>query len=124
MHHFLSSTNILVLMKWLAILVLLFVIIGYFQKIACLLHWWVSFSFLYSATIIDGGDQIASILTFLLIPICFLDNRKNHWNLKIPLLIVFYHGIFSFFFPIRAALLLYLYPTYNFFFELSVYFLY
>jgi len=217
---FLFGENNLVLTKWFAILILLSVIIGYFQKITCLLHWWVSFSFLHSATIIDGGDQIASILTLLLIPICFLDNRKNHWNLKISqsklsnlisicfvyliclqvaiiyfhaavgkfghgqwtdgtaiyywlnhsvfgmpdnlaifnvflqnsffvswitygvlilelmlflalfanfkykkimlhialvfhLLIVFYHGIFSFFFPVSAALILYLYPTYK-----------
>jgi len=217
---FLFGENNLVLMKWLAVFILLLVIIGYLQKITCFLHWWVSFSFLHSATIIDGGDQIASILTLLLIPICFLDNRKNHWNLKIPqsklsnlisicfvyviclqvaiiyfhaavgkfgheqwtdgtaiyywlnhsvfgmpdnlaifnfflqkpffvswvtygvlilelmlflalftnvryrkimlcialifhLLIVFYHGIFSFFFPISAALMLYLYPTYK-----------
>jgi antimicrobial peptide system SdpB family protein len=28
----------------------------------------------------DGGDQINIILTFLLLPICLLDNRKNGWN--------------------------------------------
>jgi antimicrobial peptide system SdpB family protein len=29
---------------------------------------------------IDGGDQITSNLTFWLIPICLLDNRKSHWT--------------------------------------------
>jgi len=217
---FLFGENNLILTKWLAVFILLSVIIGYFQKITCLLHWWVSFSFLHGATIIDGGDQIASIITLLLIPICLFDNRENHWKPKIykssllnlvsicfiyliclqvaiiyfhaavgkfeheqwtdgtaiyywlnhsvfgmpdnlaifnvflqnsffvswityavlilelllflalfanfkykkimlyialvfHLLIVFYHGIFSFFFPVSAALILYLYPTYK-----------
>ena len=34
-----------------------------------------------SGVIIEGGDQIASILTLLLIPICLTDNRINHWYL-------------------------------------------
>jgi antimicrobial peptide system SdpB family protein len=49
-----------------------------------LLHWWISISFLYFSSIIDGGDQIAAILSFLLIPICLTDPRKNHWNSIIP----------------------------------------
>lgn len=80
---YLLGNNNLVLMKWCAIGVLIVVISGYFQKITSFIHWWISFSFLHSATIIDGGDQIASILTLLLIPICFFDNRKNHWHSKI-----------------------------------------
>lgn len=72
----------LVVMKWCAIIALILVISGYFQKITSVLHWWISFSFLHSAAVIDGGDQIASILTLLLIPVCFFDNRKNHWDLK------------------------------------------
>lgn len=80
---YLLGNNNLVLMKWFAIGVLILVISGYFQKITSFIHWWISFSFLHSATIIDGGDQIASILTLLLIPICFFDNRKNHWHSKI-----------------------------------------
>lgn len=69
--------------KWLSIIILALVISGYLMKMTSILHWWVAFSFLNSSTIIDGGDQIASILTLFLIPICLLDNRKNHWNKKI-----------------------------------------
>src|SRR5690606_13118926 len=69
--------------KWISIIILALVISGYFIKMSSILHWWVAFSFLNSSTIIDGGDQIASILTLFLIPICLCDNRKNHWNKKI-----------------------------------------
>lgn len=79
---YLFGKNDLTLAKWGAIVILCIVISGYFQKTTSILHWWISFSFLHSASIIDGGDQIASIITLLLIPICFLDNRDNHWGLK------------------------------------------
>lgn len=71
--------NILI-MKWIAILILLFIISGYFVKITSILHWWISLSFLYFSSIIDGGDQIAAIITFLLIPLCLTDSRNNHWK--------------------------------------------
>ncbi len=32
-----------------------------------------------SATIVNGGDQLTAVITFLLIPICLSDDRKNHW---------------------------------------------
>ncbi|ATL75965.1 hypothetical protein IQ37_18055 [Chryseobacterium piperi] len=79
---YLFGENHLMLMKCCAIVCLALVISGYFIKITSLLHWWISFSFIHSAAIIDGGDQIASILSFLLIPVCFFDNRKNHWQHK------------------------------------------
>ncbi len=68
------------LMRYLAILLLLMVISGYFIKVTSIFHWWISISFFLSSSVIDGGDQIASILSFLLIPICLTDERKNHWN--------------------------------------------
>jgi antimicrobial peptide system SdpB family protein len=67
------------LAKYLAILILILVVIGWRPKITGLLHWWVSVSFISSCIIIDGGDQLTSILTLLLIPICLTDNRKWHW---------------------------------------------
>ncbi len=70
----------LILAKLLAIVILLVVISGYFPRYSCLLHWWVSFSFMYSSFFFDGGDQITVILTTLLIPICILDNRINQWQ--------------------------------------------
>ncbi|MDR7371996.1 sporulation-delaying protein SdpB family protein [Flavobacterium aquidurense] len=74
----------IVYMKGLAILILIITISGYFIKITSLLHWWICISFLYFSSIIDGGDQIASILSFLLIPFCLTDLRKNHWQYMQP----------------------------------------
>lgn len=68
------------LVQFLAILILLAVISGYFPKITGILHWWVSWSFNSSAILVDGGDQLAAVLTFLLVPVTLLDNRSNHWS--------------------------------------------
>ena len=69
------------LMKWIAVLILLVVVSGYFMKITSILHWWIAASFMLSSSVLDGGDQIAAILSFLLIPICLTDPRKNHWHI-------------------------------------------
>lgn len=66
-------------MKIFAIIILLTVISGYFIRITSILHWWVTWSFMLFSSAIDGGDQIASNLSLLLIPICILDSRNNHW---------------------------------------------
>ena len=68
------------LMRIAAILILMLVISGYYIKISCLLHWWISISFFFSSSVIDGGDQIAAVLSFFLIPLCLTDKRKNHWE--------------------------------------------
>ncbi len=65
--------------KWVAIFILLFIISGYFIKITAILHWWIASSFLFASNIIDGGDQLHSVLSFLLIPVLLFDKRKNHW---------------------------------------------
>ena len=70
----------LYLSKLISILVLLSVIVGYYPQITGLLHFWIIYSFHNSALLLDGGDQIAIILTFLLTPITILDKRKNHWD--------------------------------------------
>jgi len=49
------------------------------------LHWYVAYSFINSATVIDGGDHIASILAFLLLPVTLTDTRKWHWSMKSPM---------------------------------------
>lgn len=73
----------------LAFIILLWVLSGYFSQISCILHAYVSYSFLYDSKIIEGGDQIALIITILLIPICLCDQRITIWackkfNYKIP----------------------------------------
>ena len=58
---------------------LILVVSGYRPRYTVVLHWWISFSYISSAAIVDGGDQISTILTFLLIPFGLLDGRKFHW---------------------------------------------
>lgn len=62
-----------------SIVVLLTCILGYFPRFLCILHSWVAYSIFYSMLIVEGGDQINVILTFLLIPVCVLDVRVNGW---------------------------------------------
>ena len=80
--YFLLGYNNIGLGIGISILVLLLVIIGYFPQITNFLHWYVTFSFQHAASITDGGDQIASILSLFFIPICLFDTRANHWSIK------------------------------------------
>lgn len=73
------SDNI-VLAKWICVILLCSVISGYYPKITCFFHWWVSTSMVTSFRLFDGGDFLTQIITLLLIPICMQDNRKNHWD--------------------------------------------
>lgn len=66
--------------KLISIIILALVVSGYIPRITGILHWWVSFSFFNSCLVADGGDQITSVLTLLLIPITLMDGRNNHWN--------------------------------------------
>ena len=75
----LLGENNLILAKIICVLILLFIISGIYPKLTCIPHWYISWSYFNSTAIIDGGDQITTILTFLLIPICLTDTRKNHW---------------------------------------------
>jgi antimicrobial peptide system SdpB family protein len=70
----------LIYAKALAIVLLLLVISGYVPQVSGVLHWWVSYSFFNAAVIVDGGDQITSVITLLLIPVTLCDPRMNHWH--------------------------------------------
>lgn len=70
----------LLLAENIAMVTLLLVVIGWRPRITCILHWWVTFSYATCAIVLDGGDQIAQVLTLLLIPICLTDSRKWHWK--------------------------------------------
>jgi len=88
---FVDSINFFYLFEykqlWLAeifaAIVLIIVISGFFPRLTGILHWWVAFSFNNAASIVDGGDQIASVLVFMLIPVTLLDNRKNHFFIPV-----------------------------------------
>ena len=70
----------LVLAKTIAILILLIAASGIFPRYTGIFQWWIASSFFYSSSIIEGGDQINSIINFLLIPVTLLDHRKWHWG--------------------------------------------
>lgn len=68
------------LTRFIVIFILFLVVIGWQPRLTGVFHWWISFSFVSSAIVVDGGDQVASVLALLLIPFCLTDNRKWHWN--------------------------------------------
>ncbi|TDX00388.1 antimicrobial peptide system SdpB family protein [Dinghuibacter silviterrae] len=70
----------LVIAKMIAVIILIIVISGYYPVVTGILHWWVSYSLFNAAVIVDGGDQITQILTFLFIPLTIMDPRPNHWT--------------------------------------------
>lgn len=66
---------------YIALIFLLLVIIGFYPRYLCIPHYWIAVSYTGSATLLDGGDQVNTVLSLLLIPICLLDSRK--WGYKI-----------------------------------------
>lgn len=66
--------------RWTAVAILVVVASGWRPRYTALAHWWVSFSLHSSALTVDGGDQVASVLTFLLLPLALTDNRRWHWQ--------------------------------------------
>lgn len=68
------------LVKTSAALFLLITASGIYPRFTGVFQWWIASSFFYASNIVEGGDQINAIITFLLIPLTLLDNRKWHWN--------------------------------------------
>jgi antimicrobial peptide system SdpB family protein len=66
--------------RFISIIILLIVASGWRPRLTGFFHWWMTFSLNSSALIVDGGDQVASVLTLLLLPICLTDGRKWHWE--------------------------------------------
>jgi antimicrobial peptide system SdpB family protein len=63
-----------------AIVVLLVAASGWMPRFTALPQWWVTVSFQASATIPDGGDQVAAVMTLLLLPLALTDGRTWHWQ--------------------------------------------
>lgn len=68
------------LARWLAIAVLIVTASGWRPRWTAIPHWWITFSLETSAITLDGGDQVAAVLTLLLIPIALTDKRRWHWQ--------------------------------------------
>jgi len=86
--HLSSDYNMFYLFGWeylgyvkvAAILGMLLVASGWRPRYTGILQWWITASFFHAGSIVEGGDQIATILTLLLVPVTLLDHRKWHWQ--------------------------------------------
>ena len=72
------------LLKWGLCVLLCIIASGWRPRFTCILHWYIATCFFNASLDIEGGDQIISNITLLLIPICLLDNRKSHWDVYLP----------------------------------------
>lgn len=68
--------------KIIAIVVLLGVILGFYPRITGILQFLITFIFFKTCPFVDGGDQLASNITLLIMPLTFFDTNKNHWRNK------------------------------------------
>lgn len=68
--------------KGFSIIVLLLVISGFYPRWVAPLHWWVAISLNISGRTVDGGEQVTSVLTFLIAIVALSDSRRNHWNIS------------------------------------------
>lgn len=76
----LVPVNFITLTKWIVFLILIIIASGWRPRFTCIPHWYISTCFLNSALDIEGGDQITSNITMLLLPILLMDSRKWHWQ--------------------------------------------
>ena len=87
---FLDSLNIFYLLGYenlmwanlISIIILILVVTGFYPRITGILHFIVVYGFHKTCSITDGGDQVAMIIVFLLIPVTLLDGRVNHFYKK------------------------------------------
>lgn len=71
--------------RWVAVGLLAIVASGWRPRITGIIHWWISLSITLSVTVIDGGDQVASIATLFLLPVTLTDQRRWHWQRCAPM---------------------------------------
>lgn len=68
------------LARWVCVGMLLLVVIGIYPRFTALLHVYVGFSFMSTAVLVDGGDQVTLVLSALLLPLALTDPRTWHWS--------------------------------------------
>ncbi|TKK87198.1 hypothetical protein FDA94_18970 [Herbidospora galbida] len=66
--------------RYIGIAVLVVVATGWRPRFTALPHWWVTVSFQASGSLPDGGDQVAAVMTLLLLPVALTDGRPWHWG--------------------------------------------
>ena len=75
-----GSGGPLLLAQAVSVVVLVAVMIGYRPRWTCVPHWYVTFSFAVSLPAANGGDDIAQIVTMLVVPLCLGDERAWQWR--------------------------------------------
>src|SRR5699024_385596 len=68
------------IVRWVCIILLAVIISGWRPRITGIIHWWIAYSLLSSGVTLDGGENVAAVLTFLMITLTLSDPRKNHWK--------------------------------------------
>ena len=76
----LAGDGRLELARWFCIGALVLVMAGWRPRWTALPHWWISWSFAASSLLVNGGEQVATVVTFLLLPIALTDPRRWHWS--------------------------------------------
>lgn len=66
--------------RFVTIAVLVLAASGYRPRWTCIPHWYVTFSLAAAIHAPNGGENIAKIVTLLLIPLCLGDDRIWHWR--------------------------------------------
>lgn len=74
------DSSYLVLGKLAVIAVLLVAISGYSPRIMGILHWYVTFSFVSTSPVPDGGDHLALVIATLILPVSLVDSRRWAWG--------------------------------------------
>jgi antimicrobial peptide system SdpB family protein len=64
----------------IAVTILAAVVVGLWPRWLCVPHWYVAFSLATRMTTLNGGEEVAQIVTLLLIPMCLGDSRWCHWQ--------------------------------------------
>lgn len=75
-----SSPAAQTVFRVVTIAVLLLVVSGYRPRWTCIPHWYVTFSLAAAMHVPNGGENVAKILTLLLVPLCLADDRIWHWR--------------------------------------------
>ncbi|MCH9688131.1 MAG: HTTM domain-containing protein [Deltaproteobacteria bacterium] len=68
------------LARWISIGLLAVIASGWRPRLTGVLHWWLTASLVWNSVLADGGEQVGTVLTLLLIPVTITDPRKWHWR--------------------------------------------
>ncbi|HSP17290.1 MAG TPA: sporulation-delaying protein SdpB family protein [Thermoanaerobaculia bacterium] len=71
--------------RGIVIVLLATVASGWRPRLTGIIHWWISFSFMSSAILVDGGDQVCAVIALLLVPVTLMDRRRWHWSKPDPI---------------------------------------